>query len=138
MRNRRLPAAVVLAAVIGLGPAGCGFGADSPEEFVESKYKRATKLDPDAARRSYTTSKSPGSVQNAITKDWKPLETFSDAGGTYLHYSDRVIAVRPNGSGTVVDIEDEATGCPRYRNAGAVNWTCGRGSTRGGGPGEGK
>jgi hypothetical protein len=139
MRYRRRFVVAALCGALGLALGGCGSDADSPGDFVRGEYSRAASMDLDGGSRAYTTKDSPSSVERAITKDWRPLERYAGAGSVFLRFGNDVVSVEPNGSGSVVRVEDIATGCPRYKTQLGVNWTCNRSSdTRGGGPGEGK
>ena len=79
-----------------------------------------------------------------IRAAWKPAEEVVDTGGTFLRYSDDIVAVTPRaaGGGTVY-LEDEDRGYNRWFPYVVGFWGFGGsggpvGSTRGGGPGTGK
>ena len=79
-----------------------------------------------------------------IRSAWKPAEEVVDPGGTFLRYSDDIVAVtpRPEGGSTVY-LDDEDRGYNRWFPYVVGFWGFGGGggpigSTRGGGPGAGK
>jgi hypothetical protein len=79
-----------------------------------------------------------------IARAWKPAERVVDPGGTFLRYSDDIVAVtpRPQGGSTVY-LDDEDRGYYRWFPYVVGFWGRGGsggliGGTRGGGPGTGK
>ena len=79
-----------------------------------------------------------------IKSAWKPAEELVDPGGTFLRYSDDIVAVtpRPEGGSTVY-LDDEDRGYNRWFPYVVGFWGFGGsggpiGGTRGGGPGAGK
>jgi hypothetical protein len=139
MRYRQWFVVAALAGALGLALGGCGSDADSPGDFVRGEYKRAASMDLDGGSRAYTSKDSVSAVERAITKDWRPIERHAATGSVYLRFGNDVVSVQPNGSGSVIRVEDIATACPRYKTQLGINWTCNRsGDDRGGGPGEGK
>ncbi len=140
MRHRRWFVTAGMAVLLGLAPGACGFGDDSPREFVESEYKRAANLDVDGVARAYTSPRTPAAVEDAIVDAWRPLDRAADQTGIYLRFADDVVTVQPNGSGSVIRVEGAGTACPRYRSTVGANWNCDARAEdqRGGGPGDGK
>ena len=96
--------------------------------------------------RSYTLRSPDGVTQTAadIRSAWKPAEEVVDPGGTFLRYSDDIVAVTPRAEGgSTVYLDDEDRGYNRWFPYVVGFWGFGGtggpvGGTRGGGPGTGK
>ena len=79
-----------------------------------------------------------------ISSAWKPAERVVDPGGTFLRYSDDIVAVTPRAEGgSTVHLDDEDRGYNRWFPYVVGFWGVGGsggpvGGTRGGGPGTGK
>jgi hypothetical protein len=79
-----------------------------------------------------------------IRSAWKPAEEVVDPGGTFLRYSDDIVAVTPRAEGgSTVYLDDEDRGYDRWFPYVVGFWGFGGsggpvGGTRGGGPGAGK
>ena len=79
-----------------------------------------------------------------IRSAWKPAEELVDPGGTFLRYSDDIVAVTPDpDGGSTVFLDDEERGYNRWFPYVVGFWGFGGsggpvGGTRGGGPGDGK
>ena len=79
-----------------------------------------------------------------IRSAWKPAEEVVDPGGTFLRYSDDIVAVTPRvEGGSTVHLDDEERGYNRWFPFVVGFWGSGGtggpvGGTRGGGPGAGK
>ena len=79
-----------------------------------------------------------------IADAWKPAERLVDPGGTFLRYSDDIVAVTPRAEGgSTVHLDDEDRGYDRWFPYVVGFWGVGGGGgpvggTRGGGPGAGK
>ncbi len=79
-----------------------------------------------------------------IASAWKPAERLVDPGGTFLRYSDDIVAVTPRAEGgSTVYLDDEDRGYNRWFPYVVGFWGLGGsggpvGGTRGGGPGTGK
>jgi Domain of unknown function (DUF4247) len=79
-----------------------------------------------------------------ISAAWKPAERLVDPGGTFLRYSDDIVAVTPRAEGgSTVYLDDEDRGYNRWFPYVVGFWGLGGsggpvGGTRGGGPGTGK
>jgi uncharacterized protein DUF4247 len=79
-----------------------------------------------------------------ISDAWKPAERLVDPGGTFLRYSDDIVAVTPRAEGgSTVYLDDEDRGYNRWFPYVVGFWGLGGsggpvGGTRGGGPGTGK
>ena len=79
-----------------------------------------------------------------IRSAWKPAEEVVDPGGTFLRYSDDIVAVTPRAEGgSTVYLDDEDRGYNRWFPYVVGFWGSGGsggaiGGTRGGGPGAGK
>ena len=95
---------------------------------------------------SYTL-RSPDTVTQTasdIKSAWKPAEELVDPGGTFLRYSDDIVAVTPRAEGgSTVYLDDEDRGYNRWFPYVVGFWGFGGsggpvGGTRGGGPGAGK
>jgi hypothetical protein len=95
---------------------------------------------------SYTLRSSKGVTATAadIKSAWKPAEELVDPGGTFLRYSDDIVAVTPRAEGgSTVYLDDEDRGYNRWFPYVVGFWGFGGsggpiGGTRGGGPGAGK
>ena len=91
--------------------------------------------------------RSPGTVSATaadIRAAWKPADVLVDPGGTFLRYSDDIVAVtpRPEGGSTIY-LDDEDRGYNRWFPYVVGFWGVGGsggpiGGARGGGPGSGK
>ena len=103
-------------------------------EVVESEGDSYT------LRSEDTVSRTAGDIRSA----WKPAEELVDPGGTFLRYSDDIVAVTPDpGGGSTVFLDDEERGYNRWFPYVVGFWGFGGsggpvGGTRGGGPGAGK
>lgn len=79
-----------------------------------------------------------------IKQAWKPAEELVDPGGTFLRYSDDIVAVTPSAEGgSTIYLDDEDRGYNRWFPYVVGFWGFGGtggpiGGTRGGGPGDGK
>ncbi|WP_412539804.1 DUF4247 domain-containing protein [Longispora sp. K20-0274] len=130
--------AAALAALLG-GIALFG-SSSSPRAYVAKSFSRSTADDVDSAQ-AYRSAKAPSAVAAMIRGKWKPAEEFADASGYYLRYSDDVVAVFPNGTGSLIRVEDSDRAYRRYHShvGGYWGFTTGQGEAgRGGGPGSGK
>jgi hypothetical protein len=95
---------------------------------------------------SYRLSSPKGVTATAadIRRAWKPAEELVDPGGTFLRYSDDIVAVTPRAEGgSTVYLDDEDRGYNRWFPYVVGFWGFGGsggpvGGTRGGGPGAGK
>lgn len=115
-------------------------GSFSVAGFVSSKYSRASAQDIDDAK-AYTVNRRPSLVADEITKAWKPADSFADASGVYLRYSDDVVAIFPRGRGSLIMVEDADRAYRRYHSHVGSHWGWNSrygGDYRGGGPGSGK
>ena len=103
-------------------------------EVVESEGDSYT------LRSEDTVSRTAADIRSA----WKPAEQLVDPGGTFLRYSDDIVAVTPDpDGGSTVFLDDEERGYNRWFPYVVGFWGFGGsggpvGGTRGGGPGAGK
>ena len=103
-------------------------------EVVESEGESYTLRSEDTVSRT----------ANDIRRAWKPAEQLVDPGGTFLRYSDDIVAVTPRAEGgSTVYLDDEDRGYNRWFPYVVGFWGFGGsggpvGGTRGGGPGAGK
>ena len=103
-------------------------------EVVESEGDSYT------LRSEDTVSRTAADIRSA----WKPAEELVDPGGTFLRYSDDIVAVTPDpDGGSTVFLDDEERGYNRWFPYVVGFWGSGGsggpiGGTRGGGPGAGK
>ena len=103
-------------------------------EVVESEGDSYT------LRSEDTVSRTAGDIRSA----WKPAEELVDPGGTFLRYSDDIVAVTPDpDGGSTVFLDDEERGYNRWFPYVVGFWGFGGsggpvGGSRGGGPGAGK
>ena len=96
--------------------------------------------------RSYTltSAKSVPDTAADIRDAWRPAEEVVDPGGTFLRYSDDIVAVTPNAEGgSTIYLDDEDRGYNRWFPYVVGFWGTGGsggpiGGARGGGPGAGK
>ncbi len=106
----------------------------STYEVVESEGDSYTLHSDD------TVSRTAADIRGA----WKPAEELVDPGGTFLRYSDDIVAVTPDPEGgSTVYLDDEDRGYNRWFPYVVGFWGFGGsggpiGGTRGGGPGAGK
>ena len=103
-------------------------------EVVESEGDSYT------LRSEDTVSRTAADIRSA----WRPAEELVDPGGTFLRYSDDIVAVTPDpDGGSTVFLDDEERGYNRWFPYVVGFWGFGGsggpvGGTRGGGPGAGK
>ena len=96
--------------------------------------------------RSYTLSSRASVPETAadIRAAWRPAEEVVDPGGTFLRYSDDIVAVTPDPQGgSTIYLDDEDRGYNRWFPYVVGFWGTGGsggpiGGARGGGPGAGK
>jgi hypothetical protein len=139
-RRAKVVLAVVLLLVGGFGVAGLASTGGIRDhlfdtyEVVEQDGRSATFRSPDPV------SETAASIRAA----WTPAEEVVDPGGTFLRYSDDIVAVTPDASGgSTVYLDDEERGYNRWFPYVVGFWGVGGsggpiGGTRGGGPGAGK
>jgi hypothetical protein len=96
--------------------------------------------------RSYTLRSDKPAPETAadIRAAWRPAQEVVDPGGTFLRYSDDIVAVTPDSAGgSTVHLDDEDRGYNRWFVFVGGFWGTGGsggpiGGARGGGPGAGK
>ncbi|GAB2993861.1 hypothetical protein GCM10027184_55490 [Saccharothrix stipae] len=109
-------------------------------DHVDSTYTRAANLDR-GEEIAFTSPRAPSLVAADIIGRWKPVSQYADASGVYLRYNDDMVLVRPQGTGSVIRIDDVDRAYRTYHSSvgGNWGWTSGHGeSFRGRGPGAGK
>ena len=113
----------------------------SVREHVLSTYQVVeSEGDSYTLRSEDTVSRTAADIRSA----WRPAEELVDPGGTFLRYSDDIVAVTPDpDGGSTVFLDDEERGYNRWFPYVVGFWGFGGsggpvGGTRGGGPGAGK
>lgn len=89
----------------------------------------------------YTSASKPKAVYEDIREAQSPADTQIDPSGYYLRYSDDIVAITSNGSGSRIYIDDERRGYATWLPIVGGFWGTYGGSGegfRGGGPGSGK
>lgn len=153
--SRRTPGAVralALLTAVAVLLAGCGGIGDALRAHVSERYEVLARSGDNLEAR---TDASVDDVTAALVGEFPPNDRYDDpAEGTFLRYDDDFVAVRPepDGSGTLVSVDDAETGSSRYvpiigplflpggRYGGPRRGGFGGfgDSLRGGGPGSGK
>jgi hypothetical protein len=114
-----------------------------PREYALDHYEQVSREGSSYVLRS---DKSVTDTAAEIRKAWKPAQELSDPAGTFLRYSDLVIAVTPDPDrdGSTVYLDDEKRGYAHWFPFVVGYWGTGGGGVggvggvRGGGPGAGK
>jgi hypothetical protein len=130
--------ALVVAGVAGIWALS---SRGSVRSYVVSSYDVVSQDgDSYVLRSPDTVSQTAGDIRSA----WKPADVLVDAGGTFLRYSDDIVAVTPDpDGGSTLYLDDEDRGYDRWFPYVVGFWGVGGsggpiGGTRGGGPGTGK
>ncbi|WP_436493534.1 DUF4247 domain-containing protein [Actinokineospora sp. HUAS TT18] len=130
----------ILGAIAGMMAIAMLVRGTTVRDYVEDTYTRAASLDR-GEEIAFTSDQAPTRVAANITGQWKPVSQYADASGVYLRYNDDMVLVRPEGTGSVIRIDDVARAYRAYHSSvgGNWGWTSGHGeSFRGRGPGAGK
>ncbi|MEV0292271.1 DUF4247 domain-containing protein [Nocardia sp. NPDC050710] len=106
----------VAATILPLSIVGCGDDFETARDFVAHKYSRATTLDQINDGRAYTTSQAPASVTSAITGASRPLDNRRAGDRTFLQYRNDIITVSPNGSGSLIVVDQYRNGYNRHQS----------------------
>ena len=138
-RSLRILAAVLVLAGIG------GIVALSQRGGIRDHLVRTYQVTAQDGR-SYTlaSAKSVPDTAADIRDAWRPAQEVVDPGGTFLRYSDDIVAVTPNPEGgSTIYLDDEDRGYNRWFPYVVGFWGTGGsggpvGGVRGGGPGAGK
>jgi hypothetical protein len=127
--------------VAGIGGIFALTQRSSVREHVLATYEvTASEGDSYTLHSDDTVSRTAADIKSA----WKPAEELVDPGGTFLRYSDDIVAVTPDpDGGSTVFLDDEERGYNRWFPYVVGFWGFGGsggpvGGTRGGGPGAGK
>ena len=134
-RNRWI---ALLLVVAGIGGILALTQRGSVRSYVISEYDVVSREgDSYVLRSDKTVTATAADIRGA----WKPAEELVDPGGTFLRYSDDIVAVTPRAEGgSTVYLDDEDRGYNRGFVYVGGFWGVGSpiGGTRGGGPGAGK
>ena len=141
MSGRSLKVLAVVLLLAGIGGIFALSQRGSLREHLLSTYA-VTSQDGD----SYTlrSDKSVPDTAADIRAAWRPAQEVVDPGGTFLRYSDDIVAVTPDSAGgSTVHLDDEDRGYNRWFVFVGGYWGTGGsggpiGVIRGGGPGSGK
>lgn len=107
---------IVAVIALALSVTGCGDDVRSARDFVTGKYTRATTLDQANDGRAYTSTLGPAAVTSAITGAARPLDNRKSGDRNYLQYRDDIITVSPNGTGSVVLVDQYRNGYTRHHS----------------------
>lgn len=132
--KRTGPVSVAVTAAVGILATGCSSAPnDVPYSWVSSTYEYEMG---DYVDRSDP----PPEVADEIHGHTAAADRLSDDGMIFLRYSDDIVAISPQttGSGSVIDIDDYDDGYDRWHSH-VGKWPApGSRGFRGGGPGVGK
>lgn len=113
-------------------------GTGGIRDHLADKYRRVSSS---GASIVYTSDQKPKAVYEEIRSAVSPADTQVDPQGYFLRYSDDIVAVTANGSGSRIYLDDERRGYSHWFPFVAGVWGTGGGAGegfRGGGPGAGK
>jgi hypothetical protein len=137
-RNRWIALLLVLAGIAGIVALT---QRGSVRSYVIGEYDVVSREgDSYVLRSDRTVTRTAADIKDA----WKPAEELVDPGGTFLRYSDDIVAVTPRAEGgSTIYLDDEDRGYNRWFPYVVGFWGFGGsggpvGGTRGGGPGAGK
>jgi hypothetical protein len=113
------------------------FGGGGIRPYLNDHFHRQSASGNSAV---YTSPARPKAVYEQIRSARPPADTQFDPSGYFLRYSDDIVAITANGSGSRIYIDDERRGYAHWLPfVGGVWGTGGSGANfRGGGPGGGK
>jgi len=112
-------------------------GTGGVRGYLDDNYHRASGSGNSVV---YTSSSKPKAVYEDIRSARQPADTQIDPSGYFMRYSDDIVAVTADGSGSRIYVDDERRGYSHWIFfVGGVWGTGGAGDNfRGGGPGGGK
>jgi uncharacterized protein DUF4247 len=112
-------------------------GTGGVRGYLDDKYKRVSGSGNSVV---YTSTSKPKAVYEEIRSARPPADTQVDPSGYFMRYSDDIVAVTADGSGSRIYVDDERRGYSHWIFfVGGVWGTGGPGDNfRGGGPGGGK
>ena len=122
----------LLAMVVALVTAG------GIRDYLDGHYARSSTAGSSVV---YTSTSKPNVVYSQIRSARPPADTEFDPSGYFLRYSDDIVAITANGTGSRIYLDDERHGYARWLPYVGGTWGTGGGageSFRGGGPGSGK
>ncbi|MFC4856603.1 DUF4247 domain-containing protein [Actinophytocola glycyrrhizae] len=113
------------------------FGGGGVRSYLDDNFRRQSASGDSVV---YTSTAKPKAVYEQIRGARKPADTRLDPSGYFLRYSDDIVAITANGTGSRIYIDDERRGYAHWLPfVGGVWGTGGSGENfRGGGPGGGK
>ena len=113
------------------------FGGGGIRPYLDDNFRRQSANGNSVV---YTSTAKPKAVYEQIRKARPPADTQLDPSGYFLRYSDDIVAITANGTGSRIYIDDERRGYSHWLFfVGGVWGTGGSGENfRGGGPGGGK
>lgn len=113
------------------------FGGGGVRSYLDDNYSRQSA---NGKSIVYTSTAKPKAVYEQIREARPPADTRLDPSGYFLRYSDDIVAITANGSGSRIYVDDERRGYAHWLPfVGGVWGTGGSGENfRGGGPGGGK
>ena len=141
MSSRGLKLLAALLVVLGIGGIVALSQRGSVRSHVLSTYQQVSQDGDSYVLRS---DRNVTDTARDIKDAWKPAQEVVDPGGTFLRYSDDIVAVTPRAEGgSTVYLDDEDRGYNRWFPYVVGFWGFGGsggpvGGTRGGGPGAGK
>lgn len=113
------------------------FGGGGIRSYLDDNFKRQSANGDSIV---YTSTAKPKAVYEQIRAARSPADTRLDPSGYFMRYSDDIVAVTANGTGSKIYVDDERRGYSHWIGyVGGVWGTGGSGENfRGGGPGGGK
>lgn len=135
LRGKLLVAALV--ALLGIGALALAFGrAGGVRGYLADTYPLVSGGGRNAV---YSAAEPPSEVYEDIRSRHRPADTVVDPSGYYLRYSDDIVVVTGDSTGSRIYLDDERRGYGAWFPIVGGFWgTYGGGGVRGGGPGAGK
>ena len=110
----------------------------TPRSYIDDHYALVSRQGDSAV---YSSPKPASAVVKEISGRWSPADRVVDPSGYFLRYSDDMVAVSPQGTGSRIYVDDEDRGYTRWFPYVGGVWGTSSGRAegfRGGGPGAGK
>jgi hypothetical protein len=113
-------------------------GGNSIRGHLDDNYRRVSS---DGSSIVYTSDQKPKAVYESIRGAVTPADVQTDPEGYFLRYSDDIVGITADGTGSRIYLDDERHGYAHWFPFVAGVWGTGGGlgeGVRGGGPGAGK
>jgi hypothetical protein len=124
-------AGVALIAFAAIRPTG-------PDGYLRGHYRAVSA---DGSSQVFHSDAPPRTVYDEVRRSARPAQTFTDPGGYFLRYRNRIVAVTSEGTGSRIWLDDDRRGYARWYSYVGGYWGTNSGaaeSVHGGGPGAGK